>query len=50
MLIDEGEVYRHHELGGSDDEPSRMLCSVGRLIVHQHFGMHAASLLRKGLM
>jgi len=50
MRIDEGEVYRNHEFGGSDDEPSRMLCSVGWQIVHQHFGVHVASLLRKGLM
>jgi len=41
VLIDEGEVYRNHEFGGSHDEPSRMLCSVG---------VHAASLIRKGLM
>ena len=50
MLIDEGEVYRNYELGGSDDDPSRMLCSVGQQIVHRYFGVHAASLLRKGLM
>jgi hypothetical protein len=28
---------------------SRMLCRVGWQIVNQHFGVHAASLIRKGL-
>ena len=50
MLIDKGAVSRNHEFGGSHGEPSRMLCSVGQQIVHQHFGVHAASLVRKELM
>ena len=49
MLIDEGAVCRNHDFGGSHDEPSRM-CSVGKQIVHQHFGVHAAFIIWKGLM